>query len=84
MVSPFVSTERIGCPSEMVPFPPADFALLPKRMVAVVPGEVIWLVNALRLATRKIMSNGAMTYSLHLETEFSRSRRIMKIRTERT
>ena len=77
--SPSAPIEHVGCPLEMVPFPPVDSVFLPKRMVAVAPGEVSSLVNALWLATRKIMSNGAMTYSLHLETEVLRSRCIMEI-----
>jgi hypothetical protein len=60
-VSPPGSTELMGCPLERVTSAPVDFPRLLKCIEPTFPGTTASLVNALRLATRRMMRNGAMT-----------------------
>ena len=56
----------MGYPPGRVPLPPVDAPLLALNEL-VFPATIVLLVNALWLATRLMMSSGAMTYQIRHE-----------------
>ena len=59
----------------MVALPPVDFPRLTNRIEVMFPETIVSLVNALLLATRRIMSNEAITCSPPYETKIPQDRR---------
>ena len=63
----FESGEFTGYTSEIDSVPPSGSPRVPKCIELMAPETMVLLVNALWLATRKMMRNGAMTCGDHLD-----------------
>lgn len=64
ITTPRTSIEFVGFPLERTETPPVDSPSPRNLTEPVLPETMVSFVNALRLATRTVMRNGAMTYRL--------------------
>ena len=63
--SPLISAELTEVPLGRIPSSPVDCPWLLKRIELRSPEAISSLVTAARFATRRMMRNGAITYSYH-------------------